>query len=496
MAPDGVDAQPGGTSPESSRGGDMRRGIAFVVLGVAASAAPVAPAAGQQVGGPPPDTVRVSVSSAERQGNNFSGRFSGPALDADGSVAAFDSLARNLVPDDTNREADVFVRDQAAGTTRRISVSSTGRQANDQSQRPDLSGSGRYVAFDSSATNLVTGDDTNGTLDVFVHDRATGTTTLVSESAEGGSTGDGGSFEPAISRDGRFVAFTSDATDLTAGAVSGARDVFVRNLETGRTRLVSRTSEGAPAGGGANGPAISADGRYVTFATLAAAVPDDTNGDFDVFVRDRAEASTTRVSVSSTGAEGDATSLSSSISADGQLVAFSSEATTLVPDDTNDDKDAFVRNLAVGTTRRVSVSSAEEQADGRSDGSPLRGGSLGVGPDISANGRYVTFDSIATNLVPDDTNTCELQGGPSFPTPGTCPDVFVRDRWQGTTERASLSRSGAQGDGGSTDPAISADGLRVTFFSAASNLVPRDTNTCLPSFTEPGQCPDIFVRTG
>lgn len=116
-----------------------------------------APAAGQQLSGESSDTVRVSVSSAGRQGNDISGRYGWPALDADGSIVAFDSIARTLVRDDTNRAADVFVRDQVAGTTRRVSVSTRGRQGNGDSQRPDVSGNGRLVVFDSSATNLVPG---------------------------------------------------------------------------------------------------------------------------------------------------------------------------------------------------------------------------------------------------------------------------------------------------------------------------------------------------
>lgn len=495
MAPDGVDAQPGGTSPESSKGGDMRRGIAFVVLGITASAASVAPAAGQQGGASPPDTVRVSVSSAGRQANDINGRFSFPALDARGRVVAFDSIATNLVRSDTNGDADVFVHEQATQETSRISVSTRGREANEDSQRPDVSGHGRLVVFDSSATNLVPGRDTNGVLDVFLHDRSTGRTTLVSE-ALGGGTGNASSFEPAISRDGRYVAFTSDATDLTRRAVSGARDVFVRDLQTGRTRVVSLTTTGEPTGGASNGPAISADGRYVGFGSFAAdVVPGDTNDAFDVFVRDRVAGETSRVSVSTDGGQAvGGGSFAAAISGDGQLVAFSSEATNLVAGDTNDVRDVFVHNSRNGRTARVSVGAGRVQADGQSDGPGIRGGSS-AGPDISGNGRYVAFDSIATNLVAGDTNTCAFRGGQQYDEPGQCPDVFVRDRWQRTTERVSITATGAQADSSSTDPRISADGRRVAFFSAATNLVAGDTNTCPPFFSTPGQCPDIFVRS-
>ena len=248
-------------------------------------------------------TTRVSVSSAGAQGNDISGRLSRPALSQNGSVVAFDSLASTLVAHDTNKKVDIFVRDRTTGKTTRVSVSSDGKQANGDSARPDVSGDGRFIAFDSAATNLVPGPDIDGTFDVFLYDRTTKTTSLVSQGL-GGKPANGGSFGAAISRNGRYVAFTSDATNLTRQPASGGRDIYVRDLRTGHTALVSLKQDGTAAGGGSYGPAISANGRYVAFSSFASdIVPGDTNGVFDVFVRDRRAGTTTRVSVDSSGAE-------------------------------------------------------------------------------------------------------------------------------------------------------------------------------------------------
>jgi Tol biopolymer transport system component len=441
-----------------------------------------------------PLTERVSVSSAGVQGNNISGRLSRPAVNADGQVVAFDSIATNLVKRDRNRSADIFVRDRSTGKTTLASVSTAGVQGNGDSARPDVSADGRYVAFDSTSTNLVDAPDHNGSFDVFVRDRETGTTTLVSQTPSG-AAGNNDSFGPSISADGRFVAFNSDATDLTRQAVTGARDIFVRDMVTGKTHVVSIGQDGSPAGVGANSASISGNGRFVAFASFGSGLVDgDTNDAFDVFVRDRKLGTTTRVSVDSQGGEANGGSSSPAISNDGQRVAFSSDATNLVADDTNGVRDIFVHDSSAGTTTRVSVGPGGVQADGQSDGPGIRGG-LSFGPDISRSGRYVTFDSIATNLVSDDTNTCEFPpSGPSFPLPGQCPDVFVHDLRSGTTSRVSVASDGSQADSASTDPAISANGRSVVFFSTATNFDSSDTNTCAPFFGVPGTCPDIYLH--
>ena len=419
----------------------------------------------------------------------MSGRFAGPAISGDGQVVAFDSIATTLVQGDTNQVADVFVHDRQSNTTERVSVSSSGVQGNGTSTRPALDEVGNLVAFDSSASNLVAGD-TNSALDVLVHNRTTNVTEQVSVSSEE-VQGNAGSFSPSISADGRFVSFTSDATNLIAGGSSGVRDVFVRDRIAGTTEVVSVSSSGEPANSSSGGSAISPDGRWVAFSSFANnLVPGDANDQFDVFIHDRQTGLTEIVSVNNAGTQGDALSTQPSVSEDGRFVAFWSDATNLVPDDTNERRDIFVRDRTAGTTERVSVSSSEEQADGSSPEPGVRGFTAS-GPDITPDGRFVAFYSSATNLVPGDTNTC-----PQFfeDTPGACPDAFVRDRVAGTTVRVNVAADGTQANDRTADTVISDSGLITSFFSAAGNLVPNDANTC-PLFTAfPGNCPDIFVH--
>jgi Tol biopolymer transport system component len=432
-------------------------------------------------------TELVSVRSNGHQGDGISGRASAPSVSANGLVVAFDSAATNLVGGDTNGAVDVFVRDRASGRTERVSVSGKGKQGNGGSAGPAVSDDGRFVAFESSATNLVPGD-TNGRTDIFVRDRVAGATTRASVAADG-TQSDNVSFGSAISADGRFVAFVSDASNLVPEPASG-RQVYVKDLVTGAVERVSVSSGGDPAQGFTTPPAISGDGRVVTFAAAASnLVPGDTNGQLDVFAHDRVTGVTERVSVDSAGGEGDGPSFIPDINGDGRFVTFASEASNLVGGDTNGVRDVFVHDRATGVTERVSVDSAGSEANGQSIGPGIRGGSA-FGSSISADGRLVAFDSIATNLVPGDTNTC----GPFYQSPaGACPDVFVHDRMTGATVRVSVDSTGGQADGASTDPDISADGSTAAFFSAATNLVVGDTNTC-GGFPNPGECPDIFVH--
>jgi Tol biopolymer transport system component len=454
--------------------GRRRRNLLAALLIAVAALAGAATAA-------PGLTELVSVRSNGKQGDGISGRASAPSTSANGVIVAFDSSATNLVGGDTNGAVDVFVRDRSSGSTERVSVSSKGKQANSSSTGPAVSGDGRFVAFASSATNLVSGD-TNGRIDIFVHDRLTGETTRASVAADG-TQGDNNSIgTAAISADGRFVAFASDASNLVPEPAFG-RQVYVKDLVTGAIERVSVDKHGNPAQGFTTPPAISGDGRFVAFASGASnLVPRDTNAALDVFVHDRETGATERVSVDSAGGEGDGSSFIPDLNGDGRFVTFASEATNLVPGDTNGFRDVFVHDLLTGATERVSVDSAGGEANGQSIGPGIRGG-LAFGSRISADGRLVAFDSIATNLVPDDTNTC----GPFYTdVPGQCPDVFVHDRLTGETVRVSVDSAGQQADGASTDPDISADGSTVAFFSAATNLVAEDTNGF----------PDIFVHVG
>ena len=337
-----------------------------------------------------PNTRRMSVSGNGAQSNGNS-TFS--AVSQDGRYVAFDSNATNLIGLDTNATSDIFVRDRKTGQTKRVSVRSNGTQGNGPSQIPDISGSGRFVTFMSSASNLVPGD-TNGTTDIFVRDRKKDKTIRVSTRSNGDQA-NGPSLYPKISADGRFVVFESSASNLAPGDGNGTTDIFVKDRKTGKTRRVNLRSNGTQANSSSNFADISPNGRYVTFTSSATnLVSGDTNGTQDVFLHDRNNGNTKRSSVGAAG-QGNGSSSLSSVSNKGQ-VAFASTSTNLVGGDTNATLDVFVRNTPGNNTKRVSISSAGVQANGQSP--------TNWRPQISSSGRYVAFESFASNLVGNDTN--------------------------------------------------------------------------------------------
>jgi Tol biopolymer transport system component len=339
------------------------------------------------------------------------------------------------------------------GTIRRVSISTSGEEGNGKSWLPSISADGRYVAFTSEARNLVDGD-TNRTIDVFVHDCQTGETTRVSVKSNGEQVGYGG-VSPSISGNGRYVAFQSLSRDLVDGDTNGSMDVFMHDRETGQTARVSVSSSGEEGNDISWSPRISADGRYVAFESIASnLVEGDTNEAWDVFRHDRHTGQTTRVSVSSSGEEGNGESKWHDISPYGRWVAFSSEADNLVDGDTNENMDVFVHDCLKGQTIRVSVNSSGEETTGC--------GAISRLPSISYHGRYVAFESIASDLVEGDIN-------------GRW-DVFVHDCHENWTAIVSLSSSGDQGNCASSFASISADGCSVAFESCADNLVAGDTN--------------------
>jgi Tol biopolymer transport system component len=382
-------------------------------------------------------------------------------VSADGRYVVFSSGATNLVPEDTNGFWDVFVRDRHLGTTERVSVSGDGEQADTGGDDPAISADGRFVAFVSGARYLVPGD-TNGLGDVFVHDRTSGATELVSIGA-GGSLANDQCMGPSISDDGRFVAFWSAATDLVPGDTNGTYDVFVRDRRLGTTRRVSVATDGSQGNGGSGAPTISGDGRFVAFWSAASnLVPADTNACMDVFVRDLVSGATERVSVDSQARQANHASGESgiSISPDGRFVAFATTATNFLRLDANGiASDVFVHDRVTGRTELASVDANGVQGDGAS-----------YGPALSGDGRRVAFSSFATNLVPGYTHPWG--------------QVFVHDFRTGATERASESTSGIQGNSGSGGCAISRDGRFVAFDSSANNLISSDTN----------HEPDVFVH--
>jgi Tol biopolymer transport system component len=365
------------------------RGIALAAL---AAGVAIVPLAGSGSAGTTAKTTRASIGSQEQESPD-GGIY--PSISGSGRYVVFEANSANLVPGDTNGESDVFVRDRKTGRTERVSVRSNGAQANSWSGYASVSANGRFVSFTSEASNLVQGD-TNGVQDIFVHDRRTGRTTRVSVNSRGRQGNDDSSASD-ISATGRFVLVSSTATNLVRDDSNGYEDLFVHDRETGTTRLVSVRSNGAQANaavGNVDPGSISTDGRFITFSSAASnLVKDDDNAVSDVFVRDRVAGKTTRVSMISAGDEANGSSRDPSISGDGKLVSFTSDATNLFGVDANGEQDIFVHNRSQGTTRRISVSSADEEADGFS-----------ASPSISADGRYVAFESFAENLIANDTN--------------------------------------------------------------------------------------------
>ena len=403
-------------------------------------------------------TERVSVSTSGRQADGWSEFVS---VSDNGRWVAFDSMATTLERPDANGDfEDVFVHDLVTGRTERVSLSTTGVQGNAESRDPDISADGRFVAFDSHARNLER-PDTYGACDVWVRDRLRDVTERMNV-IHGAETRRSCSYEPAISADGRYVAFTSDSRDLVEPAtVPGRSHVYVRDRLLGVTELVSVATDGERGNRSSGFPAISANGRFVAFHSRARnLVPGDTNGTSDIFVHDRATGRTEMVSISSDGRQADRSSLWPVISGHGNLVAFSSGASTLVPGDDNHAGDVFVYNRATDRIRRISVGL---------DGEESRYDSV-VG-DNSADGRFVAFSTPSGKLVRGDTNAHE--------------DVFVYSMRTGRTKMVSVGRHGLPGNVLSLGGALSAHGNVIAFESHARNLVRGDTNAEW----------DIFVRT-
>ncbi|MBX3084951.1 MAG: S8 family serine peptidase [Anaerolineae bacterium] len=337
---------------------------------------------------------RVSVTADCQQANDASAN---AVISANGRYVAFESAASNIVAGDTNNVRDIFVRDLQTNLTTRVSVATNGAQANGESVGASLSADGRYVTFLSTATNLAD-FDFNGAGDVFVHDMLTGQTNCVSVNLLG-IPGNGGSSYATISGDGHFVAFNSSASDLISPPdMNSQRDIYVRNLWTGQTKLVSVAYDGGLANYLSEYVTISADGRYIAFESSASnIVSGDTNNAADVFLRDTIAEQTVRVSVASDGSQGNSYSggglHQNSISADGRFIAFPSAASNLVSGDTNGATDIFLHDAVTGATERISVAS---------DGS--QGNSDSVTPFLTQDGHYVAFESAANNLVSGDTN--------------------------------------------------------------------------------------------
>ncbi len=390
---------------------------------------------------------RLSVNFQGIEANNFS---INPSISADSRYIAFESAANNLVIGDTNNQTDIFITDREFKTTNIVSVNSFGVGGNLNSFHPSVSSDGRFVAFASNANNLVLGDN-NNTTDIFLRDLLTGTTTRISVNSLGNQS-NAISINPTISDDGRFIAFESDATNLVTGDINNARDIFLHDTLTGITAQISRNSLGDRANFSSFNPTISADGRFITFDSFATnLVAGDTNNTRDVFWHDTLTGITSSISVDALGNQGDFSSIAPSISNDGRFIAFESTATNLVPGDTNGVRDIFVRDIVNGITTRVSVDIFGNQVSRSS-----------FAPTISGDGRFVAFDSFDPLLVPGDSNSTN--------------DIFVRDLLNGVTTRISVNDRGLEGNFSSFNPTISASGEVVAFDSFANNLVVGDVN--------------------
>jgi hypothetical protein len=405
-----------------------------------------------------PSTTRVSVNTAGQQANGGS---AAPAVNIDGTVIAFSSSATNLASGTS--AGQIYVRDKAQGRTDLVSKRAGGVAGNDDSVDAAISGDGRLVAFQSQASNLVTGD-TNGVTDVFLHDRFTAATTRVSV-ASSGAQGNGTSAQPAISEDGRYVAFTSSATNLVAGDTNGVTDVFVHDRVNKTTTRASVSVTGAQANNASSNPSIARFGGKVAFQSSASnlVAEADTNGTSDVFVASRTKVQL-RASQSTSGTVGNLSSRDAVISANGLAVAYQSGATNLVAGDTNSRRDIFRHGVGTRVTTLVNRAANGGVANGDS-----------LAPSISDDGRRVAYSSSATDLVARDAN-------------GATTDVFVTniDAAPGAQNSlVSVSTGGAAANGASAFPALSANGLVTAFHSSATNLVSGDTNGSL----------DVFART-
>jgi Tol biopolymer transport system component len=428
--------------------GAMRRCLAILGLALAALLLPAAFAGAIESDEP----MTTLVSRVGGDGKAANANSTQPSISADGRYIAFVSRASNLVPEAKSGLIEIFVKDMQTGTVTLVSRADgpAGAVADDHAFAPSISADGRYVAFRSSARNL-SPDDTAFN-DVYVRDLSAGTTLLVSRaSGASGAAADGESTSSAISADGRHVAFASTAHNLTADPSTAESAVFVRDLDSGATELVSRPSGSSTAASDYSQDAsISADGRFVAFSSTANLAPDDVDAESafrqDVFVRDRATATTILASRASgaTGSPSDVVSQEPAISADGLHVAFASDAK--LTGQRGYQRNVFVRDIAAATTKLVSVGDEGRAGDARRD------------PAISADGSYVAFESRGNKISPVDAD-------------GRI-DVFVRDMTRGisvTVSRRS-GRLGLPADASSAAPSISADGSYVAFESLAASL--------------------------
>jgi Tol biopolymer transport system component len=409
------------------------------------------------------DTERVSVA------NDGTEAIAGAApwkisISEDGRFVVFNSTSDDLVDyDPTSGCCDLFLRDRKLETTEMVSVSTDGEVGYGTTYESDITPDGRYVVFESWAANLDSSAcNANGTGDIYVRDRVAGTTECISFHSDGVTVSNGRSQFPAVSGDGRYIAYTSAADNLVDDDTNGVADVFVHDRHTGETKRISVTDNGDQANGKSVWLDITRDGRFVVFDSAATnLVPDDSNAKLDVFIHDTLASTTRRVSVTSTGAQSDGGSGSPRISANGQFVVFHSSASNLKTVPGGGDFNPYIHNLLTGETESVNINDDGIAGHGRS-----------IDAVVSGDGRFVAYQSQANNLDGRD-NLNDW-------------NYFVRDRQEGTVQLVDVSSEGEKSNPSSTffngRVAISENGRFVAFSSPGINLVPDDLNDQIDTF--------------
>lgn len=439
------------------------------------------------------ELVSVSRVAANRTGNQPSFN---AYISANGRFVVFESDASDLVPNDTNADffnsgRDIFVRDMVSKTTKLVSKNLQGGttkgaeniiRESDQTDGRLISDNGRYVVFQSRASNLVAGDN-NGQRDVFVRDLTAQKTWLVNVN-NAGQAGQGPSNHGVISANGRYVAFESHARNLIANDQNFNPKIFLHDLQTHTTKLVSNNDlqNGSLVSGGSFLPKISADGNVIVFESFRRlSTADANNANRDVYVRDMRKTKPALVSISSTGGPANSTSFDPNISDNGRFVVFESLASNLtttdkdpssIPDLTDlDNKDVFRRDLVTGKTVLVSFNFQNTRS--------AVGESRNIA--VSANGRIVSWESQSKNLtagfVERNDSTFAF-------------DIFRRDMVTGVTTLVSGRRGSAtqSSNNGANFPVVSSDGRFISFHSTSDDLISRDTNS-----GNGGRQTDVFV---
>lgn len=391
-----------------------------------------------------------------------------------GRYVVFTSDAENLVANDTNGSADVFLRDTKNGTTERVSLANSGGQAELGGYGGLVSADGRYVAFNSDSSNLLATADANDSTDVFLRDRTLKTTVRISTRNAGGES-DGSSYLQSMTPDANFIVFDSDATNLYGITDQNfSVDVYVRDRAGSSTRRVSVATDGTEGDLDSYGGSISDDGRYVAFVSDDSGYldPNDSGVFTDVFLRDRSLNTTTRLTVLADGEEADFDSNDVRISGDGKVVVFNSDAANLDAEDDGFATDVYAKVLGTTGFERISVAPAGSADPNPDDYAFVTG--------VSANGRYVLFQSGASNLLADPTSAMS--------------NSFVRDRTTGTTVLAGLSSQQTEPVGadaqrsGSIPNAISDDGRYLVYSSSATDVLG-------PGSDSNGDVEDVFMRS-